>query len=148
MAGAYLSFSCNRSYCIFSNLCRHSAEIPLPCRALSATVRRSMSIDHSLREVHVSSNNLCRFPQCGFPGCEPNVLEHLCIPTEFLWYPSHCSDLLNSSFEVYHQVRIIDFTLAFPNASGKSRFPLAATRVSAISPLYSRPKMSLYDDPP
>ena len=102
--------------------------IPLPGRALSTTIRRSMSIDHSLRDVHVSSNNLCRFSRCGFPGCEPNVLKHLCIPTEFLWHPSHCSVLLNPSLQVHHQVRIIDFTLAYPNAPGKSRFPLAATR--------------------
>ena len=96
--------------------------------ALSTTVRRSMSIDRSLRDVHVTSNNWCRFSRCGFPGCESNVLKHLCIPTEFLWHPSHCSDLLNPSLKVHHQVRIIDFTLAYPNASGKSRFALAATR--------------------
>ena len=102
--------------------------ISLPGRALSTAVRRSMSINHSLRDVHVSSNNLCRFPWCGFPGCEPIVLKHLCIPTEFNWHPSHCSDLRNPSLKVYHQVRIIDFTLAYPDASGKSCFPLAATR--------------------
>ena len=142
--------------------------IPLPGRALSAAVLRSMSVNHSLSDVHVPSDNLCRFPWCGFPGCEPNVLKHLCIPTEFNWHPSHCSDLLNSSLKVHHQVRIINFTLAYSISLLPTQMPLAnlashlprpaitraASRyhncspISAISPLYSRPKMSLYDDPP
>ena len=131
--------------------------IPLPGRALCATVRRTMSIDHPLSDV--SSNNLCRFPRCGFPGCEPNVLKHLCIPTEFLWHPSHCSDLLNSSLKVH--TKCVSSISLLPTQMPPARFPFAATRrhscrdpvpqlftISAVSPLYSRPKMSLYDDLP